>query len=44
LSSAELQAEEGDPFSDLISQAAPLIFDVIIFGEQRDERSVNPWG
>jgi hypothetical protein len=43
LLSAELEKTEGDPFSDLISQAAPLIFDVIIFGEQREDRNVNPW-
>lgn len=43
LSSAELEKTEDDPFSDLISQVAPLIFDVIIFGEQQEDRSVNPW-
>ena len=43
LSSAELEKTEDDPFSDLVSQIAPLIFDVIIFAEQQEDRSVNPW-
>jgi ATP-dependent DNA helicase RecG len=43
LSSTELEKTEDAPFSDLISQVAPLIFDVIIFGEQREDRDINPW-
>lgn len=43
LLSAELEKTDADPFTDLISQIAPLIFDVIIFGEERENRNVNPW-
>ncbi len=43
LLSTKLKKTQNDPFSDLISQAAPLIFDVIIFGEEREYRILNPW-
>jgi ATP-dependent DNA helicase RecG len=35
--------KKSDSFSALISHVAPLIFDVIIFGEEREYRIVNPW-
>lgn len=42
LSTANLEAE-ADPYADLLSQLASILVDVVIYGEQTEEREVNPW-
>lgn len=35
--------EEEDPFSALLSRLARILFEVLIYGEEAEERMVNPW-
>jgi ATP-dependent DNA helicase RecG len=35
--------EEAGPFSELLSRLASTLFEVLIYGEEAEERDVNPW-
>ncbi len=40
---ADLGGNQADPYTELLSRLAPLLIDVIIYAEQAEERSINPW-
>jgi hypothetical protein len=43
LVSTGIKIDELDPLGILISRLAPMIFDIIIYGEEADDRNINPW-
>jgi ATP-dependent DNA helicase RecG len=43
LKASNLLSEESDPYSDMISELASDLIDILIYGEESGQRECNPW-